>query len=333
MTDAENTPRRTLILVESPNAGRARRRGGLSRARAALAAVGLEVREAVPVSDVARLRPLLERASENAAEGRPLVVAAGGDGTVGAVADLLAHSDAVLGILPLGTSNDVARSLDIPLDLDEAARLLADGPVATVDLGHFEAPGALPRHFVHAASIGLNVAFAKVATRASVRKRLGRLTYMVALGAMLRGREAYPCTLRIDGRELRLRLIHLSVINAPVFGGFFGLRLHGSDVDDRRLDVLAIADVSLHRLAIAALLILVRRQPRVGGVRVYHARRLRIHVERPVEVSLDGELAGRVPGDFALDGEALRVVTGPAFVDVDDPVDSEGTHLHARAAL
>ncbi len=60
-------------------------------------------------------------------------------------------------------------------------------------------------------------------------------------------------------------------MNAPVFGGFFGLRLPGSDVDDRRLDVLVIEDVPFSRLALAALLIFPRRSPRVGGVRVYHA--------------------------------------------------------------
>jgi diacylglycerol kinase (ATP) len=305
--------RRTLVLVASPHAGRAKR--GLPRALAAIARRGLVVRETIPISDLERLRPWLALPAEE----RPLIVAAGGDGTVGAVADALAGSDAVLGILPLGTSNDVARSLDIPLRIEEAVHLLAVGPVSTVDLGRFEAPDAPPRHFVHAASLGLNVAFARVATRASVRKRLGRLTYMVAMGALLRERQAFPCTLYIDGRALALRLIHLSVMNAPVFGGFFGLRLHGSDVDDRRLDVLAIEDVPLVRLVLAALLLVLRRQPRVGGVCVHHARRLRVHVDRPVEVSLDGEITGHVPGDFVLVGEALRVVTGLRFVDVDDP--------------
>jgi len=307
--------REAVVLVESPHAGRAGK--GLQRAHTALARAGLDVRETIPIGELERLRPWL--ASPTGA--CPLIVAAGGDGTVGAVADALAHSDAVLGILPLGTSNDVARSLDIPLDIDAAVRLLADGAVSTVDLGRFVAPDAPPRHFIHAAALGLNVAFARVATRASVRKRLGRLTYMVAASALLRHREAFPCALYLDGadRPIALSLTHLSVMNAPVFGGFFGLRLRGSDVDDRRLDVLAIEDVPLSRLVVAALLIFLRRSPRVGGVHVYHARRLRVHVDEPLEVSLDGEIAARVPGDFVLAGEALRVVTGPRFVDKDDP--------------
>ena len=310
---------RALVLVENPHAGRGT--AGLRQAYEAIRRAGLPVRETIPVHELARLRPWLERP---AAE-RPLIVAAGGDGTVGAVADYMAHTDGVLGILPLGTSNDVARSLDIPLRIEQAVGLLASGPVSTVDLGQFIAPDARPRHFVHAAALGASVAFARVATRVSVRKRLGRLTYMVAAALALREREVFRCTLFVEGRRKPLDLLHLSVINAPVFGGFFSLRLRGSDVDDRRLDVLAIENVSLPRLVLAALLIVLRTPPRVGGVHLYHVRHLRVHVAQPVGVSLDGEVTGHVPGDFVLAGEALRVVTGPRFVGVDDD-DTSSNH-------
>jgi diacylglycerol kinase family enzyme len=60
----------------------------------------------------------------------------------------------------------------------------------------------------------------------------------------------------------------------------------------------------------------------VGGVHVFHTRRLHVHVDIPVEVSLDGEIIGHVPGDFLLVGEALRVITGPRFVDVTDAASS-----------
>jgi len=156
--------------------------------RAALARAGFNVRETIPIGELDRLRPWL---ALPAAE-RPLVVAAGGDGTVGAVADAVAHTGAILGILPLGTSNDVARSLDIPRDLARAVRLLAVGSASTVDLGQFVAADGTPRHFIHAAALGLNVAFARVAMRASLRKRLGRLTYMVAASALLLDEEWHP---------------------------------------------------------------------------------------------------------------------------------------------
>jgi YegS/Rv2252/BmrU family lipid kinase len=253
------------------------------------------------------------------ADDRPLIVAAGGDGTVGAAADMVAGTGAVLGILPLGTSNDVARSLRIPLRVEQAVELLRAGSVATVDLGQFAAPGAPPRHFVHAATLGLNVAFARMATQVSVRQRRGRLTYLAAAIEAWRRREPFRCTVTIEGRALSLNLLCLAVINAPIFGGRFQLRVSGSDVDDRLLDVLIIEGMALWRLVLASIPILLRARARVGGIRVLHGRRLQVEGEGDIDVSLDGEVVGRVPAHFALIGEALRAVVGPGFVDVDDP--------------
>ncbi len=115
-----------------------------------------------------------------------------------------------------------------------------------------------------------------------------------------------------------MHLLHLSIINAPVFGGPLGLRLAGSSVDDRRLDVLAIEDAPLPRLLATMIPVLFMARPRVGGVRLYHVRRLHVHVEQPLDVGLDGEVAGRLPSDFALAPESLRVVTGRGFEDMDD---------------
>jgi YegS/Rv2252/BmrU family lipid kinase len=248
---------------------------------------------------------------------RPLIVAAGGDGTVGAVANYLAYTDAVLGIIPLGTSNDVARSLRLPVGIEEAAHVLATGKVATVDLGSFFAQGEEPRYFAHAAAMGIDVKFAKLATQVTLRRRLGRFTYAVAAVLALRDRQPFRCELRMGGRTLPLCLLHLSVINAPIFGGRFNLAIEGSDVDDRRLDVLAVEDAPLHHLLWATIPLLLRRRPHVGGVRLYHLQRLHVHIEQALDVSLDGEIAARIPGEFILAPEALRVVTTQAFVDVD----------------
>ena len=169
------------VLVTSPHAGRSRK---LERARRALDRDTIVVAEELEIEHVDRLPELLRTPG-----GEPrLVIAAGGDGTVGSVAGRLAGADNALGILPLGTGNDFARSLDIPLNPRRAARLLVSGEISSVDLGRLTRPGQPPVYFAHAATVGLNVDFAKLATRASVRGRLGRLTYLAAAVYALRER-------------------------------------------------------------------------------------------------------------------------------------------------
>jgi diacylglycerol kinase (ATP) len=250
-----------------------------------------------------------------------LVVAAGGDGTVGTAADYVADTEAVLGVLPLGTSNDFARSLGLPTDPVKAACLLAAGEVTTIDAGRLVVPGERARHFAHAATVGLNVSFARLATEASLRRRFGRLTYTVAGASALREQEAFRCELRYDGRVERLEVVHLSIVNAPVFGGFLGLRVRGASLDDRALDVIAVQRLPLHRLVLAGLQpILGIRRP-LRGIRTLQVRRLRVHSDRDLDVALDGEIRGRIPADFEVAGEALRVVTRP---------DCRGGHTTAR---
>jgi YegS/Rv2252/BmrU family lipid kinase len=309
---------RSAVLVTSPHAGRAAR--GLQRARRALEASGIHVLKELPVHEVERLRGQLpDQGGEET-----VVIAAGGDGTVGSVANALANSGIAMGVIPLGTSNDFARSLGIPRRIEKAVALLREGKVSTIDLGRMEQPGGGARHFVHAATAGLNVSFAKLATQASFRKRLGRLTYVVAAMRAFGEREPFPCRLVIDGREKDLELIHLSVINAPVFGGFLGLRVRNSSVDDRLLDVLAVENVPYRRVLAAALEALLRVRSRLGGIQSFHVSRLDVHSQRRLDVALDGEVCGKLSASFAVAGEALRVITPRDFVDVDDPEPAAG---------
>lgn len=301
---------REVVLVTSRHAGgSAGLRAALDRMRRA----GLSVATELDIEEIGRL-PALVRTPDG---GPRLIVAAGGDGTVGAVADCLAGSESVLGILPLGTSNDFARSLGVPVDPRRAGALLTAGKVAKVDLGRLVTDGQPPRHFVHAATAGLNVNFARFATRASVRARYGHLTYLAAAASAFRDRPAFDCELRYDGHSEKLTLTQLSVINAPVFGGALGLSVRGSDPDDRLLDILAFEDIPAGRLLLAAAFLLLRIRRPLAGIRALHIRQLHVHTPRPLAVALDGEVAGRLPGDFDVAGDALRVITPREFVDVD----------------
>jgi hypothetical protein len=146
---------------------------------------------------------------------------------VGTAAGYLVDTETVLGVLPLGYLQRF--SLGLPTDPVRAARLLVTGKISTIGAGRVVVPGQPARHFVHAATVGLNVSFAKLATQASLRRRFGRLTYAVAGIQALRAHESFDCELYYDGHHQHLRLAHLSVINAPEFGGFLGMRVRGAN--------------------------------------------------------------------------------------------------------
>lgn len=215
-----------VALVESPHAGAGRQSGGALASRSPrehLEAAGVEVGEIIPVSALDHRLPQGARWRER---GFAAVVAAGGDGTIGAVATQLAGTDLPLGILPMGTSNDVARSLGIPLDLAAACRVISQGVPVEMDAGQtlpaMTQPGALgaePRdhspsdttpaertvlaaqgaYFMHALTLGLNVSFARLATDVARRQRWGTLTYAASAIEALTQFQPVPVTLRLTG--------------------------------------------------------------------------------------------------------------------------------------
>lgn len=290
------------VLVVSPHSGNSR---GLARSRRELERYAIEIAEELDIHAIERLPELLRSSSGEAR----LVIAAGGDGTVGGVAGRLAGADNVLGVLPLGTGNDFARSLYISLNPRRAARQLATGEVSSVDLGRLTREGQPPAYFAHAASVGLNVNFAKLATRASVRARLGRLTYLAAAAYAVREQASFTCVLEHDGRVEELVLQQLAVISAPVIGGSLGLNIRSPYRDAHGLDVLAIENVPPWTLLRAGVFLLAGIKQPVAGVRAIHVDSIGVESRNPLALALDGELDGSLPGQFETLPSALRVMT------------------------
>lgn len=295
-------PRRALVLVRNTRSGSYRR--SRRRLEAALRQEQLRVVAAFDVGEAHRIGPWLSLPPVE----RPLIVAAGGDGTIGAVLHHLAGTDTVLGILPLGTNNQVARALGIPRRIEDAVRVLATGTVATIDVGRFIPDHGTERSFLHAAGLGVHAGFARRAASVSLRRRLGRFTYLMATAAAMRARRPFTCDILTEDRRVRLALVHLMVFNVPLYGGPLNLHLAGGSIDDRRLDILAIEAMPLIRFMLALAPMLAGRTPWAHGTYVFGARRVRIVPDRALDVALDGEIAGRAPGTFVLQPRALRVM-------------------------
>ncbi|MBE3561556.1 MAG: hypothetical protein IMW89_20395, partial [Ktedonobacteraceae bacterium] len=195
------TTERKALVIHSPHAGRSKY---FSAALSRLQRAGVSLVDVLPV---AAFIHAAEQGISWQKDGVNMLVAAGGDGLIGGVLPYAVEHSLALGILPLGTANDVARSLDIPQNLAAAADVLATGPLYTISIGaayplyplsslshHQQTADASaaellsssrtplsPLLFAHALTVGLSVLFSRMATNPLVRLRYGRLTYLRSL--------------------------------------------------------------------------------------------------------------------------------------------------------
>jgi diacylglycerol kinase family enzyme len=186
-----------VLVIVNGDAGSGHDEAAATRLRAALAAAGLDA-ELVLAGSGAQM---IAAARDAVAGGAKLVAAGGGDGTMNAVASVLAGTNVVFGVLPMGTLNHFAKDLGIPLELEEAVRNLATGRPKRVDVGEVNG-----RVFLNNSSLGLYPDI--VRDRERQQRRLGRGKWPAALWATLAALRRYPflsMRLHVGGEQLARR--------------------------------------------------------------------------------------------------------------------------------
>ena len=147
-------------------------------------------------------------------------IVGGGDGTLSAAVKHVAHRDVALGVLPLGTTNNFARSLGLPLDLAGAIRVFRTGKVADIDLGM-----AGDRPFANLASFGVSVEVAgKV--KPWLKRVLGRAAYPLTALTILPGHRPFRAYITVDGRRHELLTHQLNIANGRFHGGWQVAKRH-----------------------------------------------------------------------------------------------------------
>jgi YegS/Rv2252/BmrU family lipid kinase len=242
-------------------------------------------------------------ARELAEAGAPVVVAAGGDGTMNEVVNGLAEarveSRPALGLLPTGTMNVLARELSLPHDLGACWRIIETGRTREIDLWR-----ANDRSFAQLAGIGIDAAVIDRTSWES-KRRLGPLSY---LGSLV--------------RELAAPAPLITVVpdhGGPVEGGavlvgngrFYGgpLRAFPAAVNtDGWLDVLILHHLDAAELAALFVDVIDRAPHESPGCTRLRARRLHVEASAPLRFEVDGELGGHVPLDIEPAPFKLRVL-------------------------
>lgn len=242
-----------------------------------------------------------EIAARLAAAGEPVLIAAGGDGTLNEVVNGLAGSRTVLGVLPAGTMNVFAREMGIPFDsLERAFQVIERGFIQEVDL--FEANGA---PFVQMAGVGFDAKVIEETTW-EAKKRLGPLAYLLA-GMKVLGET--PPKLEVilpDGR--REEGVAVLAGNGALYGGPFKF-FRNANNHDSKLDVLVYKEAG-YRIVLDSL-----RGLAFGGIDLmastsyFQAREFVVKSAGEVPVEVDGEWLGRFSEiRFAESANRLRVI-------------------------
>lgn len=228
------------------------------------------------------------------------VIVGGGDGTLNAAAPGLVETGLALGVLPLGTANDFARTLGIPKDIKQAVEIIAAGHLRNIDLG--DVNGHL---FFNVSSIGFSAALAR-GLSAKSKKRWGTLGYALAAFKLLKQSRPFRAEIEHDGVKERVRTVQVSVGNGRFYGGGMTVQ-HSAAPDDGRLDVYSL-EVS-HWWEMIALIPFMRRgtHGRWRNVRTFSGRHLSLHTAKPHDINADGELIGKTPAIFNIREKAIQV--------------------------
>ena len=246
-----------------------------------------------------------------------LLVAAGGDGTVNEVVNGLGRAGfpegVVLAVLPLGTGNDLAATLQIPNRIEDAARLLRGGEVRKLDAVRIGPAGVGDNFFANVATGGLGAEISEASDDEELRRRWGRLAYLRASLEAVQDHEARRVRLDLDGTGHDLRAVNVVVGNCRYAGAGWPAAPKANP-EDGLLDVVAIEDVG-----VTGMLSLTPRSladddyTKREGVFVARAAKVRIEAEPDLSFTADGEIIGESPTEFTVLPKTLKVIVGPGY--------------------
>ncbi len=246
-----------------------------------------------------------------------LLVVAGGDGTINEVVNGLGRSGfpegVTLALLPAGTGNDLAATLAIPEDADEAEAVIRQGRVRTLDVARVRSEPIGERFFVNVATGGLGAEISG-ANDKELKSRWGKLSYLRASLSVARDFDVREVTLHLDGEERTVRAANMAVCNCRYAGGGW-LAAPRANPEDGLLDVVIVEDVGLwEAFALAPAALSGSDYLNKEGVFFTRAREIRVETQPSgLEFTVDGEVIGDEPAEFAVVPRALKVVVGPGY--------------------
>lgn len=251
-----------------------------------------------------------ELARQAVGEGIDLVVAAGGDGTLNEVVNGLAadFDRAHLGLLPLGTGNDFARSIGVPADLEQALAILREGRRRRIDVAR-AILGGKSRWFLNMAAGGFSGVVSEKATEA--KELWGPLAYMRGALDALPELTAFETSLLLNGAErLDLDTWNIVISNGRYVAAGIPVAPQ-AEVDDGLLEVMIVPATTIPSLALLVPQVLLGQHLESDLILFRRVTRIEIESTPPMAFNVDGELVGEESAIFEVHPRALEMIVGP----------------------
>lgn len=240
-------------------------------------------------------------------KGREIIVAAGGDGTLNEVINGIGENvgDTRVGLLPLGTGNDFARTIGIPTDLEAALEVIRSGETRAVDLVRVTSDEV--RYFVNVSAGGFSGLVDEKLTP-EMKKTWGPLAYLRSAAAALPELRAYRTTLAFDNTDsLVLDLYNVVVANGRYVAGGRLIAPEAS-IDDGLLDIILIQKRSAPELALLAAQVALGTHLSSDAIVFRRAAKLTVNSKPGMWFNVDGELVGNEPARFEILPRALHFI-------------------------
>ncbi|HEY1832882.1 MAG TPA: diacylglycerol kinase family protein [Solirubrobacteraceae bacterium] len=279
-----------VCLIVNPSAGGGKAGRIAPAVLGRLQELGLQVRR-VDTRDLEHAREL----ATDAAETGEIVACLSGDGLIGVIADVLrGHQDAVLGVLPGGRGNDLARVLGIAEDAVEACATIAEGVVRPVDLGLVGDADGPEKAFVGIASCGFDSDANRIANEAP--SWLGGLVYAYgALRALASWRPArFEVVAHPSGQVHVFHGYSVAAANSRAYGGGMLIAPHAL-LDDGQLDLVLTSTVGKLRFLVNLPRVFKGTHVELDSVRSFRAQEVTISADRPFTLYADGDPIGELP--------------------------------------
>jgi diacylglycerol kinase (ATP) len=229
-----------------------------------------------------------------------LIIVCGGDGTLSGSAPAFIQSGLPLGILPMGTANDLARTLGIPTDLSEAAKIIIAGHKRTIDLGEVNG-----HPFFNVASLGLSSDLAG-SLDGTLKRRFGRLGYAIAAFKVLSRAKAFRAMIITKDGATRVKTLQIAVGNGRHYGGGNVIE-ETAAIDDGMLDLYSLELGSVWKLALMAKSFRAGSHGAWQEVRTERCIEFEVRTRKPMPVNCDGELITETPAKFKMLRNAVTV--------------------------